>query len=240
MLFNSMAENHLSDESLGRGGDDRFRLVDGEMSHVNPFEASMIDAFGEKGEEAVKERGSGGINPYTGKREYQFDPLTLGMLGLSLYQGWKSTDMQRESSGIQQGLVDKQLKELDKTEQSAMTARSSQIDLAQGEFKQDLKNQADEMGTTKEDLTKNYEAQVEKSGLVSGDAQQNKSQMWDRLSQSFTKGKESLFGKLGQKMGGIEEYFSGEMGRIASDRDRLKQEQRVLKEQQEQRFLGIF
>ena len=239
-MKNSIANNHLSDASLGRGGDDRFRLVDGEMSHVNPVEASMIDALGKKGEEAVKERGAGSINPYTGKKEYFIDPVTGAMLGLSLYQGIKSSQMSRESAGIQQDLVGKQLTELESTEKSAIAARGSQVDLAKGEFQQDLQNQADEMGSTKEDLQKNYEAQVEKSGLVSGDAQQNKSQMWDRLSQAFTKGKESLFGKLGQKMGGIEEYFSGEMGRIASDRDRLHQEQRVLKQQEDQRFLGIF
>ena len=239
-MKNSIANNHLSDASLGRGGDDRFRLVDGEMSHVNPVEASMIDALGKKGEEAVKERGAGSINPYTGKKEYFIDPVTLGMLGLSLYQGVKSTSMARESAGIQQELVGKQLTALDKTQESAGEAKSAQTVLAQGEFTQQLQNQADEIGTTKEDLTKNYEAQVEKSGLVSGDAEQNKSQMWDRLSQAFTKGKESLFGKLGQKMGGIEEWYSGEVGRITADRDRLHQEQRVLKQQEDQRFLGIF
>ena len=239
-MKNSIANNHLSDASLGRGGDDRFRLVDGEMSHVNPVEASMIDALGKKGEEAVKERGAGSINPYTGKKEYFIDPVTGAMLGLSLYQGIKSTSMARESAGIQQDLVGKQLTELESTEKSAIAARGSQVDLAKGEFQQDLQNQADEMGSTKEDLQKNYEAQVEKSGLVSGDAQQNKSQMWDRLSQAFTKGKQSLYGKLGQKMGGIEEWYSGEVGRITADRDRLHQEQRVLKQQEDQRFLGIF
>ena len=239
-MVNSIANNHLSDASLGRGGDDRFRLVDGEMSHVNPVEASMIDALGKKGEEAVKERGAGSINPYTGKKEYFIDPVTGAMLGLSLYQGIKSSQMSRESAGIQQDLVGKQLTELESTEKSAIAARGSQVDLAKGEFQQDLQNQADEMGSTKEDLQKNYEAQVEKSGLVSGDAQQNKSQMWDRLSQAFTKGKQSLYGKLGQKMGGIEEWYSGEVGRITADRDRLHQEQRVLKQQEDQRFLGIF
>ena len=239
-MKNSIANNHLSDASLGRGGDDRFRLVDGEMSHVNPVEASMIDALGKKGEEAVKERGAGSINPYTGKKEYFIDPVTGAMLGLSLYQGIKSSQMSRESAGIQQDLVGKQLTELESTEKSAIAARGSQVDLAKGEFQQDLQNQADEMGSTKEDLQKNYEAQVEKSGLVSGDAQQNKSQMWDRLSQAFTKGKQSLYGKLGQKMGGIEEWYSGEVGRITADRDRLHQEQRVLKQQEDQRFLGIF
>tara|TARA_Y100000034_G_scaffold87402_1_gene104826 strand:+ start:63 stop:782 length:720 start_codon:yes stop_codon:yes gene_type:complete len=239
-MYNSIANNHFSQAALGRGGDSMFRLVDGEMSHVNPVEASMIDAFGEKGEEAVKERGSGTINPYTGKREYVIDPITLGTLGLSLYQGWKSTDMQRESAGIQQELVGKQLTELDKTQKAASESKSAQTALAQGEFQQDLQNQADEIGSTKEDLQKNYEAQVEKSGLVSGDADQNKSQMWDRLSQAFTKGKQSLYGKLGQKMGGIEEWYAGEMGRISADRDKLHQEQRVLKQQEKQKFLGIF
>ena len=61
----------VSDESFfGRGNDTQMRYVDGELSHVNKQEAKLIDDYGKKGEELVKEHGSGTINPYTGRKEY--------------------------------------------------------------------------------------------------------------------------------------------------------------------------
>ena len=57
--------------NLGRGGDNKIRNVEGETSHVNPYEAYLIDTYGGAGEDAVMEMGSGTINPATGMREYQ-------------------------------------------------------------------------------------------------------------------------------------------------------------------------
>lgn len=54
----------------GRGGDTEIRKVDGQDSHVNAFEAWLIDKYGAKGEEIVKDIGSGTINPETGLPEY--------------------------------------------------------------------------------------------------------------------------------------------------------------------------
>ena len=54
----------------GRKGDSDMRLVNGELSHVNPTEAFMIDNYGQLGENQVKAIGSGTTNPYTGEKEY--------------------------------------------------------------------------------------------------------------------------------------------------------------------------
>ena len=54
----------------GRGGDTELRIVDGEVSHVNKEEAQVIDKFGPIGQMAVRQIGSGTINPTTGLREY--------------------------------------------------------------------------------------------------------------------------------------------------------------------------
>ena len=56
----------------GRFGDSELREVDGEISHVNPLDANLIDSLGKPGEEIVKEIGSGTINPETGLDEYFF------------------------------------------------------------------------------------------------------------------------------------------------------------------------
>ena len=57
---------------LGRGGDTKIRNVDGEPSHVNSYEAYLIDTYKSDGEREVKRIGSGTINPATGMKEYQF------------------------------------------------------------------------------------------------------------------------------------------------------------------------
>ena len=61
--------------SKGRFGDSELREVDGEISHVNPVEANLIDSLGKNGEEIVKEIGAGTINPETGLREYAILPI---------------------------------------------------------------------------------------------------------------------------------------------------------------------
>ena len=62
--------------NLGRGGDNKIRNVAGEGSHVNPYEAYLIDTYGGAGEDAVMEMGSGTINPATGMRDYQTGATT--------------------------------------------------------------------------------------------------------------------------------------------------------------------
>jgi len=55
---------------LGRHGDSQIRNVDGMPSHVNAYEAYLIDNFGDLGEDMTREIGSGTINPDTGLLEY--------------------------------------------------------------------------------------------------------------------------------------------------------------------------
>ena len=110
-MYNSMADNHLSDGSLGRGGDDRFRLVDGEMSHVNKGEAKLIDVLGMQGEDIVQDIGSGTINPNTGMREYSIDPFAAAGTILAIGSAFEENRIQKNQwkSGIdaaEQGISD--------------------------------------------------------------------------------------------------------------------------------------
>jgi len=54
----------------GRYGDSMIREVKGEDSHVNPYEAYLIDSYGKSGEELTELFGSGTTNPETGMPEY--------------------------------------------------------------------------------------------------------------------------------------------------------------------------
>ena len=65
-----MGDNkHLA--SLGRFGDNKLRDVDGEMSHVNAFEAWWSDNLPkETADRMIKSHGAGTRNPSTGLKEY--------------------------------------------------------------------------------------------------------------------------------------------------------------------------
>ena len=64
--------NKNSKAKLGRRGDTEIREVDNRESHVNAFEAYLIDVYGKAGEKFTKEVGSGTRNPLTGLKEYDF------------------------------------------------------------------------------------------------------------------------------------------------------------------------
>jgi len=57
-------------KNKGRRGDTEIRQVHGEISHVNAFEAYLIDKYGTLGEDITAIVGSGTINPRTGLREH--------------------------------------------------------------------------------------------------------------------------------------------------------------------------
>ena len=238
--MSSLANNHLSLSTMGRGGDDRYRLVDGEMSHVNPVEASMIDAFGKKGEESVKERGSGTINPYTGNREY-IDPFTLGMAAVSLYGMFSSAKERREGAGVQLDLISESLSHLDKSADQLGETKEAREKAAEAEFKFDLRGIQDQTGQSEQQLKESYDTMIQKSGMAtSGTAETKRSQVWGNIRTAFSRGKEGLYGKLGAKMGEIEGWFEGEKDRIGAERRRLHSEQKLQTLQSEQKFLGIF
>ena len=65
-----------SKANLGRGGDNKIRNVEGKPSHVNPYEAYLIDAYKESGEAEVKRIGSGTTNPATGLKEYGIEGIS--------------------------------------------------------------------------------------------------------------------------------------------------------------------
>jgi hypothetical protein len=75
--------------SKGRGGDTTIRTVKGEPSHVNAFEAYLIDNYDKGGEEIVSQIGSGTINPETGLREY--NPWVLGAIAAYTLGGIRAT-----------------------------------------------------------------------------------------------------------------------------------------------------
>ena len=79
--------NYNKISKKGRFGDSQLRGVQGEPSHVNAYEAYLVDQYGKAGEDAVSSMGSGTTNPITGLREY----FTLG--GFGGFGGFKFPSM---------------------------------------------------------------------------------------------------------------------------------------------------
>ena len=97
---------------MGRGGDTELRYVKGELSHVNPTEATAVDVYGEQGEQAVASTGSGTINPNTGLREYQGGPeaiiAALAWLSSEVTgagQRKETMDVAKKQAGLYQDLI---------------------------------------------------------------------------------------------------------------------------------------
>ena len=79
--------------SKGRFGDTAIRNVEDKPSHVNAWEATIIDETSrlgrpDLGEALVKEIGSGTINPKTGLTEY-FQPENIMLDGGGGSQSWR-------------------------------------------------------------------------------------------------------------------------------------------------------
>ena len=74
--------------SKGRYGDNMIREVDNEPSHVNAYEAQIIDKYGKSGEEAVQDIGAGTINPSTGMKEYHLWHKHGSHIKLPKIGGW--------------------------------------------------------------------------------------------------------------------------------------------------------
>ena len=73
----------------GRFGDTEIRKVDGDLSHVNAYEAYLIDNYGKEGEDLVQSIGAGTINPKTGKPEYFFTAAASALaIGSSIFKGF--------------------------------------------------------------------------------------------------------------------------------------------------------
>jgi|TARA_R100000315_G_C5231600_1_gene142642 hypothetical protein len=135
----SMASNHLSElANKGRYGDTEVRIIDNDYAHVNKPESIVIDEYGDKGINWVKQSGSNTINPETGKKEH-FWPAVMGIAaaagvlnqGIGMYRSGK----QQEQSGLAQvQMLGETEKEMQKLIQNLPALRESQEEVALGGF----------------------------------------------------------------------------------------------------------
>lgn len=231
--MNTIADNHFSQASLGRGGDNMFRQVDGEMSHVNPVEASIIDAFGKLGEDEVKKRGSGTINPYTGNKEYFVDPLSLGMAAVSVHSSMQGVKEGRDQARDQLKFLGQQEEELLKSKDELGKTREAKTDVAYSEFHQN----ASLVGESTSEAQRGLDEAAERTGLkTSKSVSGGKRDLWKKFERAET----GMYSNLGKAMGEVEGWFEAETGRIDADMKRIEAEKKVQSSLASKKFMGIF
>ena len=135
----TMARNHLSDlANKGRYGDTEVRIIDNDYAHVNKAESIVIDEYGDKGINWVKNAGAGTINPETGKKEH-FWPVVMGIaaIGGLINQGvgmYRSGKQQQLSGQSQVEMLGQTEDELQKLIGNLPALREAQEDVALGGF----------------------------------------------------------------------------------------------------------
>jgi hypothetical protein len=239
-IKNTIADNHLSSSAKkGRYGDTEIlRFSGGERAHGNIKEKALINMYGQQGEQMVKAAGSGSTNPSTGLQEY-FDPFTIASLGLgaiSAYQGGKtaSTQARYESQAAAQGL-----QSLEGASEQLETAVGTRREAAEQDYTMGQEQLSAETGIAKEDLSKQTEQTIQKSGLAtSGSIEEERSGMWRRIQGAFGRGKSNLMADLGKKMGDIEGWYEGEKARIKTERQKFERMRSLAKEQEGAWYLG--
>lgn len=218
----TLADNHLSEGALGRFGDTKMHTTKhvrpGSDWHVNPQEKQLMNMYGAKGEKLVDSIGSGTINPYTGKEEKFIDPVTaisLGSLVLGGIQSITGGKARNEQAAAQAKLSQLEIDEATEAQEALGPAKGAKEQVAREEYKFGLEGLSSQTGIATEDLSKQMNTAIQKSGLAtSGTIEGKQSQMWKRIQGAFTKGQEGLMGQLGKAMGGIEEWYEGEKSRL--------------------------
>lgn len=77
----------------GRYGDSTLRTINDELTHVNKWEATLIDKYGEKGKQLVNALGSSTINPNTGlKEKFVLETIALATIAYGAYQSATSDE----------------------------------------------------------------------------------------------------------------------------------------------------
>ena len=212
--------------NLGRFGDDKMRFVDGELSHVNSGEASLIDVLGQQGEDIVQNVGAGTINPQTGKKEYWLPVLFAGIgAGISAYSAWKTGSSQSMEADARGDIARQGIQDIEKSEENLERVLASRTNIASQEYEKEMRDLSTQTGFDLKDLRANTEETLRKSGLAtSGTTNRKQSDIWQRISNQYSTGTEGLMANLGQKMGEITSFYEGEKARLRSEKRKLSRE----------------
>tara|TARA_R100000315_G_C5204888_1_gene120953 strand:- start:101 stop:793 length:693 start_codon:yes stop_codon:yes gene_type:complete len=229
----TIAEKHLSKH--GRFGDTEISNTStGELWHVNKHEKKLIDDYGIVGERLVDISGSGTINPNTGlKEQFLTTALMAAQLGVSLYQGYKQSSMERDAAQEKKSLTESQLSELQNTSNQLGQSVSSQLGL----LTEQTQMQREQLTENMERLTSELSKVQSKSGFASSS---DIEEAGKKAVAGIRDKEEGLMANFGAKVGDVFGMFESEKSRIRSERDRLESEKGLYDRMSNSKFLGIF
>ena len=142
-------------------------------------------------------------------------------------RGGSQAKSERKQASIQANYLTQQLAELDKSEAQLTPVYESKQKVAQEKYRHEIAGLSAETGQSKEDLQQQFQSMVQKSGLATaGGANQKSSQMWRRIGSSFQRGQQGLMGRLGERMGAVEEWYESEKARLNSERMRMENQKK--------------
>ena len=220
----SIANNHLSEIArLGRHGDT-------ELAHVNKAEKNLLESLG----------GSGTINPNTGLPEYWLGTaIALGSLAVGGYSAWKGGQTSRIESGAQAGAAQQGMEDAAMAEANLEKVRDSQTNVASQEYAKGIRDLSSQTGIGIEDLNRNTQQQMQKSGMAtSGGVEGMSSTAWRRIQTQHESGAGGLMATLGKKMGDITEMYEAEKTRLSGESKRFQREYDLAKEKESSWYLG--
>ena len=232
----SMARNHLSElANKGRYGDTEVRIIDNDYAHVNKAESVVIDEYGNKGINWVKQSGSNTINPETGKKEHFWPavmgvPAAAGVLnqGIGMYRSGRQQEISGQSQVEMLGQTED---EMQKLIQNLPALRKSQKEVALGGFEM----QSQRMGEGFTKAMDTLQTQAGRTDLVtSAGVRQKEIESIDKLQTSME----------GQEIGLRKTYadIDADYERMLSDyQNKLKQvrlQKDLAQQQSESWYLG--
>ena len=135
---------------------------------------------------------------------------------------------ERKQARIEYNYLGQQMAKADESLAALEPVKESKLKVAQASYMQDIGDLSAQTGQSKEDLQDQFQSMVAKSGFAtSGSANVKASQMWRRIGTGFKSGQQGLMGRLGEKMGAIEEWYETERARVGSEKMRFAQEKKL-------------
>ena len=135
----------MNKKYLGRGGDTKIRNVKSKSSHVNTWEAFLIDNYGDQGQDVVTALGSGTKNPSTNMPEYAW------------FDGGK--EEAQEGKGVALDIMAEGMSAIGQD-----LTRS--LELAEDEYGFGTEKQLSATGTSLQDIETQRESQIGATGLA--------------------------------------------------------------------------
>ena len=158
--------------------------------------------------------------------------IAVGITAASFLSGAASSESaaksERKQARIKSDYLGQQMAKADESLAALEPVKESKLKVAQAGYMQDIGDLSVQTGQSKEDLQQQFSSMIQKSGMAtSGSANVKASQMWKRIGSSFGRGQQGLMGRLGEKMGSVEEWYESEKSRLGSEKMRMEHQKRL-------------